>query len=94
MCAAGLQQVMGPGTLLGIPFGLAECPWVVLRRRLDETGDPGCTVPGTEESEEDIAGLPALVPIYPEPEIVSAREELNTVETAPGDPGATGSGRV
>jgi len=41
--APGLQQVMGPGSLLRIPFGPSECPaW--LWRLPEETGDPGCTV--------------------------------------------------
>jgi len=76
---------MGPGTLLRIPFGLAELPaW--LWRRPEETGDPGCTVPGAEESEEDLAGLPELLWIVPEPTPAEERAEIGASATAPGAP--------
>jgi len=81
---------MGPGTLLRIPFGLAELP-ALLWRRPEETGDPGCTVPGAEESGEDLAGLPELLWIVPEPTPAEERAETGASATAPGDPGATGS---
>jgi len=62
--APGLQQVMGPGSLLRIPFGFSECP-VWLWRLPEETGDPGCTVQWAEESEEDLEGLRELLWILP-----------------------------
>ena len=87
--APGLQQVMGPGSLLRIPFGLSEClTW--LWRRPEETGDLGCTVQGAEESEEDLKGLPELLWILPEPTPAEQQAEISAGATAPGHPGATG----
>ena len=37
------QQVMGPGLLRRIPYGLMESPWAWFDRVRGEAGDPGST---------------------------------------------------
>jgi len=85
---------VGPGSLLHIPFGFTECLKALLQRRLEETGDLGCRIPGTENPEKNIEFLPEFLPIYSAPESNVVQAELCTGGAAPGDPGAKSTARV
>jgi len=81
------QQVMGPGLLRRIPYGLSESPLAWLDRVRGEPGDPGSTGSIAEETPDDVPNM-----------VLAADLHLATIQSAAdgaalaGDPGSTVEG--
>ena len=81
------QQVMGPGLLRRIPYGLSESPLAWLDRVRGESGDPGSTGSVAEETPDDVPDLVLAADLH-----LSTNQSAADGATLPGDPGNTAAG--
>jgi len=80
----GSQQVMGPGLLRRIPYGLTESPWAWFDRVRGEVGDPGSTDVVADATPDDLPDLVLPVDFHP-----STNRGAADGATLTGDPGNT-----
>jgi len=78
------QQVMGPGLLRRIPYGLTESPWAWFDRVRGEAGDPGSTDVVANAIPDDLPDL--VLPAEFDP---STNQGAADGETLTSDPGNT-----
>jgi len=78
------QQVMGPGLLRRIPYGLTESPWAWFDRVRGEAGDPGSTDVVANAIPDDLPDLDLPAEFDP-----STNQGAADGETLTSDPGNT-----